>query len=1424
MYDSDATRDLLAELFEAVAVDPGLEKEIRTFFISRDRSVDSEIEQQKPIEDHKYWAFISYSHDDAKWGNWLHNSLEKYRVPARLVGRKTSSGNVPRRIYPVFRDREEFGAASKLKPEIKAALEASRFLVVICSNASAKSHWVNEEIKAFKMRAGSHRVLCVIVDGEPNSWDGSGECFPEAIRFELSASGDVTSQRAEPIAADARPQGDGKFNAKLKVLSGLLGLKYDELRQRERTRRRWRMTTWATTLLTLGLIAWFYLWTVQQDHLKQQDVNHSRGLVAALLVAKTENISEIISDLEGYWPLAKHELESNYVNPPDDVPNAKLHAALAMLSNDKSVLEYLRHELLLVSPVQFRHVRDLMVNHLGRLNDEYWDIARNGQDPARRFQAACVLASHDPSNTWWKESEFCMFIANYLVRVRFSDFGPWRDALADVRSHLVAPLAKIFRSDELPEAIRLQAAETLADYLKDDPETVVDLLVDADATAFERFFPVLQSHLPVAIKELEQHLAGKVTPIWNDPSPETPYPGVDHQARAAIESAHGMISGQFAFCQTLPWGEFVDVSKKLRTAGYRPTRVRPHGESVAAVWKRGAPRNGRMPPTRDRSEFLTRGQLPSPDSPATSDGLVPIDIALLPDTGSAEPRFLLVWSEPDEPDEQRRILVDISEPELVAARDALIAEGFTSQSTITVWADKAGQRRYAGIWSNTGAASELKSAYAGFEMVDQPQWDVAVAEANKLNDPLDEFRRTLADIDKVPTDRLMSVLQRQPEARFTRAEALFRTGQYEAALSDLDVLVEQPSPSAATLYLRAWTLARLKKAERSKEALAEYLKQEKNLSMQRYAQIIHAAWLGNHPKAITLLDAAETAAGQDADSLYDAACAAAMASNASSVVDTLRASTYGDRAIILLTSVVAAGYTNADHISGDADLVTLHGDARFSALITNLKGYAGVWRANVDFESRTVTASSPRELLTKTKSLFAQNFRPVAIAVLPPEGPSPSPAPTMVLHRPIVPEKAKERLAERQATAATALLRLNETKHVWPMFHQEEDSRRRSFLLHRLVPYGVKAELILQQLAQETVASRRRALLLAVGEFAKASQLTAQQQSNVTDVLAKWYADDSDSGVHAAAEWALRQLGAARKIARIRASYATGQILGERKWYVTRTGDQAMVVVDSEEPFVMGSPVTEVGRYQGPAGRVETRHRRRIGRRFAIGAHEVTVAQFKRFRKDHKFSRTYAREPDAPANMISWGDAAEFCNWLSEKEGIRREQWCYEIDSEHRVTIRENYLQRIGYRLPTEAEWEFACRAGSSTARFFGETEQLLAEYAWYAKNSQRRWMRPVCSLKPNDYGLFDTYGNCREWCDDKAQPFYKKGIEVVLDRGEAGNVAIHDSRVWRGGTFEGYPISMRSAHRRNEEPRYYSHDSGLRVSRTLAPAIRGSE
>jgi formylglycine-generating enzyme required for sulfatase activity len=223
----------------------------------------------------------------------------------------------------------------------------------------------------------------------------------------------------------------------------------------------------------------------------------------------------------------------------------------------------------------------------------------------------------------------------------------------------------------------------------------------------------------------------------------------------------------------------------------------------------------------------------------------------------------------------------------------------------------------------------------------------------------------------------------------------------------------------------------------------------------------------------------------------------------------------------------------------------------------------------------------------------------------------------------------------------------------------------------------------------------------------------------------------------------------------------------------------------------------------------------------------------------------------------NWFEAVAYCNWLSEQEGLPPSEWCYEplgippamlagssvgllagsqgplaatgglvlwrMDRPHLggMNLARNYLRRSGYRLPTEAEMEYAIRAGAVTARYYGETEELLPKYAWCIENSQERtW--PVGSLKPNDLGFFDVQGNVFTWCQESYKP-YPQSKESSKDTEDDLVIVSTRDRVLRGGSFFNVATRVRSACRSYNVPTLRQVYIGFRPGRTLPVGPTGS-
>ena len=223
--------------------------------------------------------------------------------------------------------------------------------------------------------------------------------------------------------------------------------------------------------------------------------------------------------------------------------------------------------------------------------------------------------------------------------------------------------------------------------------------------------------------------------------------------------------------------------------------------------------------------------------------------------------------------------------------------------------------------------------------------------------------------------------------------------------------------------------------------------------------------------------------------------------------------------------------------------------------------------------------------------------------------------------------------------------------------------------------------------------------------------------------------------------------------------------------------------------FMMGSPTNEEGRAasEGP------QHEVTISKPFYIGVYEVTVAQFDQFVKDSGYAYEkrkfgYVQRDDHPASCVNWDDAQAFCKWMSKKTGK-------------------------AVSLPTEAQWEYACRAGTTTAYCFGDDADDLNEYGHFdmdgwdgsAKNSPT--VAPVGSFKPNAWGLYDMHGNVNECCEDFASTAYSPDDGLDPKGPEKGG-----RRIMRGGSWSRGANDSRSAARGTIRPGIGGPREGVRV------------
>lgn len=389
-------------------------------------------------------------------------------------------------------------------------------------------------------------------------------------------------------------------------------------------------------------------------------------------------------------------------------------------------------------------------------------------------------------------------------------------------------------------------------------------------------------------------------------------------------------------------------------------------------------------------------------------------------------------------------------------------------------------------------------------------------------------------------------------------------------------------------------------------------------------------------------------------------------------------------------------------------------------------------------------------------------------------------------------------------------------------------------------------------------------LILSMGQFSK-SQIPDSRRKSMIPLLLDVFINHPDAEVHASARWLLQSWGAKSQLASAELKLRSAEPNPGHRWHVDLAGN-TFVIFEPIDQFLMGTtePNREKAKGQSSYTDGEQRHLRRIPRRFGICMHESTGRQFEAFETymvdvwrqkmatldsenqteakqlkawiadiSRRQKRRSEYSPDAPIVEVSWIRALAYCRWLSDEYStghclppVARLQQQY--DKKTDVPLLQKHIQRPGYRLPTAAEWEYACRANTSTLRPTGTALSRLKSYAWYG--ADRNFMpRSVGTLKPNGFGMFDMLGNASEWCltwFQESLPDKTLAISGELVSSEQSDPIWPDigktqtgwqslSREYRGASFQDNAGDVRTSKRFYSRPFNGHAYLGFRLART---------
>jgi hypothetical protein len=377
-----------------------------------------------------------------------------------------------------------------------------------------------------------------------------------------------------------------------------------------------------------------------------------------------------------------------------------------------------------------------------------------------------------------------------------------------------------------------------------------------------------------------------------------------------------------------------------------------------------------------------------------------------------------------------------------------------------------------------------------------------------------------------------------------------------------------------------------------------------------------------------------------------------------------------------------------------------------------------------------------------------------------------------------------------KSNVIVALLSLGDVDSVLRYFGHSNDPTLRSYLIRKTSEARVPDDIIFHCLQNASLPPEtRQALILTLGRYAQKS-LHLEKRQEIVKTLLNMFENDRDAGVHSASEWLLRNWNIPIPSLAVEKSDSSPT---HRQWFQNSRG-QTMVVLDFPDDYQPEAAI------KPPPGH-----------RFAIATTETSLRDF----VEHKYHDTavpFNAPPTHPARRMNWFEAAKYCNWLNEQDGIPQSGWCYLPNDDGQyaegMTVAEDFLSRPGYRLPLAAEWLYAASAGVETPFFFGYDATFLSDYGWTSTNSQGQ-VHSVGSLQPNVFGLFDVYGNVFEWSHS-----------LEDDVADASHIVGNQNRSILGASYVHFEFHARANYgKHGNPPKHQNTNNGIRVVRTIRPA-----
>lgn len=1187
-----------------------------------------------------------------------------------------------------------------------------------------------------------------------------------------------------------------------------------------------------TTLTLAALIT-----TVSTAYFTYRDM-HAQYLATRLVEADTGDATALLKVIEPIRASVRPKLKQLATlknDPTAQSPNSspssnrrQFHTGLALFNDSPEERDRVCEQ---IGNVELRHLSSildylhsqkslsdaLLLDHLNR-------SLHNNQNNI--LPLAALLARRNPDHEQW--TTFSTPICELLVQKRNTGIDLWVDLLAPVKSKLLPDLLRILEtgteSSDTDSNISIDHCLLLiATFADDSPPALAKAIFNAPIDRIDELINASKVKDKTAL-ELRELLSAAVST-----KPASVLSPAQLAVQKQIESFGGQLDDRSCWALQIPWNQLTDIVTALRKTGYAVTSVRPFTRKgvrwASAVWQKGDYET-LLELDLSEAELLQRFNQLQESSHAMLDfASYPAIDASSNDTPTPEAsavdwnktKWLGLWRKVDSaqpisqslflgtqtlqritPEHLEQITGSICEKHAtrIDARgdivnDMLYVRAEDPSNDVADWTrmEFASGDLYPGYYQ-----TDLRAEYTGRTLDRGRNWPNYYAYLNPSN----------------------ATKRRTPREIVSTSTALSASGSPEEALKLLTQITESdfarlPEAERAVVQRgaqrqQARALARLGRTDELKQLLETTIAEGKFTQSEKDYLFLRLAVLEKDiAKASELLKAMEPATERSA--LTRDYYLRSLATLASQTIDDAVAATAMEQLIKLAPIWVEKDDDLRDAIV-DVDFDAIRTKNSWQILIDSLqlaKRYTATAHQNETIESYPLYSLSTSEHAAAASKLRDQGYIPLCCNVT--SNVAGEVECSSLWHRPrSSPSELTDR-AHRISKCSIALASLGELDAIQDGLKAKwGPSVRSSIVTHAW--RSVSPTKMVDLLRNATNPTLQSQIVLAIGAYAP--EKIPDTDLRYTKLrLRDWATGASDALLMNASRWCLSQWKEP-----VEETSRGTPLDNDRNWYSTSLGHQ-LIVLPAPKLALLG----------------KHDHQRQwiaMNRSFAISSTEVTGKQFTEFLDDPRVQKWIdanrrKRIPPvaseaAPQNGVTWELAIRYCQWLSEKESISEDQWCYKNvwnSDEGIPPLEANYLDRTGYRLPTRAEWEWACGSGSTESWHFGSDIAQTRFYEWTEPHSQSN-IHFVGQLRPNAYGLFDMGGNVAEWTDNFAAPPLRDTSHYYnIDSGNS-NDSDKSYCVLAGGRYRLRAEAAATTSAVLNTPDYLSATVGIRIARTI--------